>query len=161
VDFRPCRSLHVSCQHRLRDILTPPYRSPLFSKMTYHRSLALVNDRPGLIFMASIVSVLCITFVALRFKARKLTRTAYEADDWVALAALVRPNVLLLSHYISKHFLRSLCLVSMASSWVAQSKVPSLVTLLWLTIGPSVHLLNTLSRSTSTHSRSWKSPLSL
>lgn len=57
--------------------------------MGYHKHLAQVNDRVGLIIMASVFTVAIITVVFLRFWARRLLKLRYGADDWLALTALV------------------------------------------------------------------------
>jgi hypothetical protein len=58
--------------------------------MGYHRTLAQVDNTPGLIFMAAAFCVTTIASVALRFYARRLTRLGYGADDWLSLASMVR-----------------------------------------------------------------------
>jgi hypothetical protein len=58
--------------------------------MAYHRHLPLVNDRPGVLFMASAFCVTAITATALRFYSRMLTKLPLRADDWLALIAMAR-----------------------------------------------------------------------
>ncbi|KAI1124348.1 hypothetical protein F5Y10DRAFT_249614 [Nemania abortiva] len=57
--------------------------------MGYSASLAKVNDRVGLIVMASLFTVIVITAVASRFHSRRLTRAILGPEDWLALGALV------------------------------------------------------------------------
>ncbi|KAJ0418860.1 hypothetical protein BJY00DRAFT_314538 [Aspergillus carlsbadensis] len=57
--------------------------------MAYHRALAHVNDRPGLIVMTSIFFVTAIAAVSMRFYSRRLSKLAFGADDWFALASLL------------------------------------------------------------------------
>lgn len=58
--------------------------------MGYHKTLAQVDDKPGLIFMAAAFCVTAIGSVALRFYARRVTRLGYGTDDWLSVAAVVR-----------------------------------------------------------------------
>ncbi|KAH7324810.1 hypothetical protein B0I35DRAFT_476023 [Stachybotrys elegans] len=51
--------------------------------------LALVSDRTGLIIMTVIFTLLIITCVFLRFRARNITKAGLQVDDWLALVALV------------------------------------------------------------------------
>ncbi|OTA98111.1 hypothetical protein M426DRAFT_28773 [Hypoxylon sp. CI-4A] len=57
--------------------------------MTFSVRLTHVNDRVGLIVMASFFCVITIAVVCARFYARRLSRTGLGADDWLALAALI------------------------------------------------------------------------
>ncbi|KAI0546955.1 hypothetical protein F4679DRAFT_555922 [Xylaria curta] len=57
--------------------------------MGYSVSLAKVNDRAGLITMASLFTVIIITAVAARFHSRRLTRANVGPEDWLALIALI------------------------------------------------------------------------
>lgn len=52
--------------------------------------LALISDGNGLIVMTVIFDVLVIASVALRLKARFLTKAGLKTDDWLAVVALVR-----------------------------------------------------------------------
>jgi hypothetical protein len=58
--------------------------------MAYSMKLTLVDDRTGLIIMASLFSAITVLAVALRFYSRQVQRTWLGADDWLALASLVR-----------------------------------------------------------------------
>ncbi|KAI1826339.1 hypothetical protein F4861DRAFT_537181 [Xylaria intraflava] len=55
----------------------------------YSVHLQLVNDRVGLIIMASLFSFLVCLVTAARFYARRLTGAALGVDDWLALVSLV------------------------------------------------------------------------
>ncbi|KAI1114928.1 hypothetical protein F5Y14DRAFT_461024 [Nemania sp. NC0429] len=57
--------------------------------MKYSVSLAHVNDRIGLIVMASIFTIIIIMAVVLRFYSRRLSRARLGPEDWLALSALV------------------------------------------------------------------------
>lgn len=52
--------------------------------------LAQVNNRPGIILMTALFSVITILVTVLRFTARRLTKAATGVDDWLAFASLVR-----------------------------------------------------------------------
>lgn len=51
--------------------------------------LALISDGNGLIVMTVIFDVLIIASIALRLKARFLTKAGLKSDDWLAVVALV------------------------------------------------------------------------
>ncbi|KAI1504896.1 hypothetical protein F5X99DRAFT_330466 [Biscogniauxia marginata] len=57
--------------------------------MAYSARLELVDDREGLIVMASIFCLLNTLSVVFRFYARRLTRAGLGADDWLALVGLI------------------------------------------------------------------------
>ncbi|KAJ5915816.1 hypothetical protein N7454_010957 [Penicillium verhagenii] len=57
--------------------------------MAYHKKLALVDDRPGLILMACLFYIIQILFIVSRFYARKLKGAPLAADDWVALVSFL------------------------------------------------------------------------
>ncbi|KAI1801822.1 hypothetical protein F4811DRAFT_573640 [Daldinia bambusicola] len=57
--------------------------------MAYSIRLTQVNNRPGLIFMAAFFCPMIITVVFCRFYGRRLVRTYFGIDDWLALTALL------------------------------------------------------------------------
>ncbi|PYI02706.1 hypothetical protein BO78DRAFT_422270 [Aspergillus sclerotiicarbonarius CBS 121057] len=57
--------------------------------MAYHRKLALVDDRTGLIVMASLFCLIQLLVITLRIYARRLRRMRYGTDDWLAIIAVV------------------------------------------------------------------------
>ena len=51
--------------------------------------LALISDSTGLLVMTVVFDVLVIVSVALRLKARFLTKAGLKTDDWLGVVALV------------------------------------------------------------------------
>jgi hypothetical protein len=91
--------------------------------MTYHVHLEQINGRIGLIAMASIFTGVIVLAVILRFYSRRLMRLPYEADDWLALVALVRPSPISSSISTAER-VRYWSSLSMESSSPAPSKAP-------------------------------------
>lgn len=59
--------------------------------MVYSVHLEQINDRSGLIRMASLFAFITIVSISLRVYVRRLTKVGFGVDDWLALSALVSP----------------------------------------------------------------------
>lgn len=102
VKYTPQLPCSGSSQFRVRTsvtcfLLTPKHCPPLCeyiiiksTAMAYSAHLAQVNDRTGLIFMASFFILVTISSVGLRLFGRRIKTAGLGVDDWLALVALVK-----------------------------------------------------------------------